>query len=293
MIMTGSSWIEISAEFPQEPADWSLAAGILADCGVTSSRVESQPPRIISCVAKVNGYEEAVEAIKESLKNIGAVRFTYLEIPELDWIATFKDHFKAQKLGKKLAIIPTWDQDTLFSNRIVIRLDPGQAFGTGDHPTTRMCLELLEEVKLDGKSVLDLGCGSGILSIAAKKLGAKSVLGSDIEPISVEIARENATNNNESIELMCSAGLDLIKERKFDVIISNIISATLIRLAPQIKECLVDKGAWIVSGIIESNWNDVEKVANQCGFMLIKKIVEGDWMAGHFSLGNSQVFDTE
>lgn len=282
--MVTASWIEISAEFESEPADWSYVAGILSDLGCPSSRIESFPPRIISCVSNIEGHEKKVAEIESEMIKAGAIKISLGEIPETDWIATFRDYFKARPIGNKLAIVPSWDDESHYPSRFEIRLDPGQAFGTGDHPTTRMCLELLETCELEGKTVLDLGCGSGILAIAAKKLGAAKVIGTDIEEMSTQTAITNAIENNAVVEFICGSGFECGLDSKFDVIVSNIISATLIRLTPEVRTHLKIGGQWIVSGIIAANWKDVEAASVQAGFSLETKFEEGDWNAGKFKL---------
>ncbi|RYG40520.1 50S ribosomal protein L11 methyltransferase, partial [bacterium] len=201
---------------------------------------------------------------------------------------------------------------------LAIVLDPGQAFGTGDHPTTRLCLELLEETDIEGLDVADVGCGSGILAIGAVMLGAKSVVANDIDPVAVEVARENAARNDIHVDWSVGEGVaglyadtpdgviteanneweqdetPLASERKpsvvarghieprFDVVVSNIISAILIRLAPDVADCLKPGGRWIVSGIIDQNWADVQKAAEASGFKLRAERHEDGWVAARF-----------
>jgi ribosomal protein L11 methyltransferase len=164
---------------------------------------------------------------------------------------------------------------------LVIVLDPGQAFGTGDHPTTRLCLELMEEIAIEGKQVVDIGCGSGILSVGACLLGAKNVLAIDIDPIAVEVAKENRELNQVVFDARAGAGLNGLKG-DWDVAISNIISATLVRIAGDVRDVLVDGGRWVVSGVIQDNWPDVRMAAELAGFEFIDKKEEDGWVAASF-----------
>ena len=177
---------------------------------------------------------------------------------------------------------PTWEEFASSPDDLSIVLDPGQAFGTGDHPTTRLCLELMENVAISGKTVLDIGCGSGILSIGACLLGAKTVLAIDIDPIAVEVAKENRELNGVTFEAIAGEGLSGLKG-DWDVAISNIISATLVRIARDVRDVLNDDSRWIVSGIIVDNWPDVKLAAEKAGFTLLERREEDGWVAATFS----------
>jgi ribosomal protein L11 methyltransferase len=181
---------------------------------------------------------------------------------------------------------------------VVIVLDPGQAFGTGDHPTTRLCLELLELADVPDARVADVGCGSGILSVAACKLGAAEVIANDVEPVAVEVARQNAELNQVQFLALVGEGIGpaidpttarldgwppLPEDAGFDVVVSNIISAILIRIARDIAAALVPGGRWIVSGIIEQNWPDVRAAAQSAGFTLREERHEDGWVAAMFN----------
>jgi ribosomal protein L11 methyltransferase len=177
---------------------------------------------------------------------------------------------------------PTWESfDALPGDKVIV-LDPGQAFGTGDHPTTRMCLEYLEMQVAPSNSVLDLGCGSGILAVGAKMVGAGETLAIDIDPIAVEVAKENITRNNVEVKTAVGDVLELQLESRWDIVVSNIISATLINLAPDAAYALRPGGKWIVSGIITQNWSDVKKAAEKSGFTYIEHREEDGWNAGVF-----------
>ena len=184
-------------------------------------------------------------------------------------------------------IQPSWEaaiqnpKSKIQNSDVIITLDPGQAFGTGDHQTTRLCLELLEQAEPRGKTVADIGCGSGVLAIAAAKLGAANVIATDIDEQSVEITRENVKLNDVQINAQLAAGFDAIDEPR-EIALSNIISATLIRLAPHAARVVKSRGKWIVSGIIEQNWPDVLAAAEQAGFELEQKMKEDEWVGATF-----------
>src|SRR5688572_27816077 len=183
----------------------------------------------------------------------GAERIVVDRVPEEDWSESWKQFFKPREVGKGFMVKPTWEAIGA-TDRAVIELDPGQAFGTGEHATTQLCLAMLEEAIEAGDSVIDVGCGSGILSIAAAKLGAK-VKATEIDPTAAQTAAENAARNGVSVEVLVCDGLPDGLDPA-DVVVSNIVSATIIRLAPAIARLTKEGGVWIASGIIPANLSD-------------------------------------
>jgi ribosomal protein L11 methyltransferase len=274
------NWIKVKAVFETAPADWSVCADIFDRHGCPGTLEEDNPPALSAYMAEVEGYELRLHNLLEDLKAFGSKVVETEIVPEEDWSSNWKQFFVTRKLGR-VVIRPTWEDYEPLDGEIVITLDPGQAFGTGDHPTTRLCLELMQEVQVSGLKVADIGCGSGILAIAAYKMGAASTVASDIDPQSVEIAKENAVLNDSEIEFIAQPGFDILSEPQ-DLIFSNIISATLIRLAPDAARFIKQGGIWIVSGIIEQNWNDVRQTAEQVDFELIKWKQEGEWIGAIF-----------
>jgi ribosomal protein L11 methyltransferase len=275
------NWIEITAELAEAPADWSLLISLFEEFGSPNTLQTDDPPTLVGSIVEAPGSEETVSKLRSELLEAGAQAVKTRVGAEEDWMDAFRKHFSARRIGKRLVIVPTWEKYQSEPEDLIITLDPGQAFGTGDHPTTRMCLELLEGAALAGKRVLDLGCGTGILSIAAVKLGAGEVLAIDIEPMSVEVSKENARKNQVAFEArvgsnVADAGVG------WDVVVSNIISATLISLAPAISEIVLPGGQWIVSGIIHDNWPDVRAAAARAGFELDRQLGDEQWTAAIF-----------
>lgn len=272
------SWIEVRARFSPAPEDWSPFIDLYDQHGIENTLEEGE--ELVGAIAGVDAGQTASQALREALLAAGAVEVNVQELPEVNWQEAWKQFFKPRRIGKRFLVRPTWEDTELEAGDLEIVLDPGQAFGTGDHPTTRGCLALLEEVQVEGRDVLDLGCGSGILAIGAHKLGAKSVVGVDIEPVSVEVARENAELNGVDIEFIAGAGLEALPaDLHYKLIVSNIISATLIRLAPDVSMRIPSGGDWIVSGILEGNWPDVLAAAEKNGFELKERRVEESWVA--------------
>ncbi len=280
------SWIEVKAIFAKAPEDWSPFIEIFGQHGCENTLQTDIPATLSAAVVEVSGAEAVVDALKSDLLSAGATSVESRSLVEDNWEENWKQFFKPRRVGKRFLVRPTWESFDLEAGDLEIVLDPGQAFGTGDHPTTRMCLELLEEYQKKGDTVADIGCGSGILAVGACKLGARRVVAIDIEPLSVEVAKENAILNDVEFEAIVGVGVQSLPSSghptpdaiEYDLVISNIISATLMSIAREIAPVVKPNGFWIVSGIIEANWPDVLSAANRAGFQLVKHIQEDDWI---------------
>ncbi|RYG37805.1 50S ribosomal protein L11 methyltransferase [bacterium] len=311
------SWIEVRARFAPLPVDTSPIVEIFRDHGIENTGEAAD--EIAGCLTEVAGAEDLAQALRLALLEAGAVEASVGPYEEKDWENEWKKYFHPRRIGRRFVIQPSWETEPAEAGDLVIVLDPGQAFGTGDHPTTRLCLELLEETDIEGLDVADVGCGSGILSIGAVMLGAKSVVANDIDPVAVEVAKENAARNNIEVDWSVGEGIAGLYaetpagviteanteweqdetplasrrnpsivarghiEPRFDVIVANIISAILIRLAPDVADSLKPGGRWIVSGIIDQNWADVQKAAEGAGFKLRAERHEDGWVAARFA----------
>lgn len=277
------SWIEVVAYFDQAPQDWSPYIDVFGQFGCENTLQTDTPPTLGAAVVEVDGSAQVVEALKTALLEAGVPRVESRPLVEENWEENWKQFFKPRRVGQRFLVRPTWEEVELGEGDVEIVLDPGQAFGTGDHPTTRMCLELLDEFMQADQKVADIGCGSGILSVGAAKLGAARVVAIDIDPISVEVSKENAKLNGVEFEALAGAGVQVLppaseESAKYDLVISNIISATLISVAREIAQVVRKDGFWIVSGIIEANWPDVKEAAERAGFRLEKQLQEDDWI---------------
>ncbi len=272
------SWIEVKATF--DPGqDLSPFVDVFGDFGIENTLEETNG--LTGCLVDVEGSASRIEELKTALLDIGALEVTSRDLVEDNWELAWRQFFKPRRIGKRFVVRPTWEEFESAPEDLVIVLDPGQAFGTGDHPTTRLCLELMEDVDIEGKQVVDIGCGSGILSVGACLLGAEKVFAVDIDPIAVEVAKENRELNGVNFDAVAGEGLIGLKG-DWDVAISNIISATLIRIAADVRDVLLDGGRWVVSGIILDNWPDVLIAAKRAGFELIDKKEEDGWVAASF-----------
>jgi ribosomal protein L11 methyltransferase len=200
-------------------------------------------------------------------------------IREESWRDAWKKHFGVQRIGKALVVAPSWVEYSLKAGETVIRIDPGMAFGTGQHPTTAMCLRALEDRVRPGASLLDVGCGSGILSIAAAKLGATGVLALDVDPLAVKATIENAAANAVSHIITAQEGTLVGGAGSFDLIAANISGLTIERLAPHFAASLNPGGALIASGFLEDAVAGL-RAAFEAQLLRVEEVVEeGVWRA--------------
>lgn len=277
------SWIQVTARLKEAPEDWSPFIDVFVRHGMENTLQTDHPPTVESCVVEVEGVPSILDALEADLLALGVAEVVRAPYVEQDWDQIWRLHFKPRRVGRRFLIVPSWEEIEPREDDWVIELDPGQAFGTGDHPTTRMCLELMEDAPIEGARVADVGCGSGILSIGACRMGAREVCAVDIEPVSVEVARENAERNGVSFRAVAGDGLFALPEGDpYDVVLSNIISAVLIRIAPDVAAEVRPGGAWVVSGVISDNWPDVLRAAERVGFHLQERREEDGWVAARF-----------
>lgn len=206
----------------------------------------------------------------------------YRLLREDDWAQAWKAHYQPLRIGRRLLIRPRWIDVAPADGDIVIALDPGMAFGTGTHPTTQLCLQALERVIQPGQVALDLGCGSGILSIAAVKLGARRLLALDIDAIAVAATRDNAIYNDVAKRITAQQGsLDSVRSaaRRFDLLIVNILARVIIQLAEQgLGEIVRPGGTALFSGIIDEQADEVAAALDRAGLSIVARQRHGDWL---------------
>ena len=227
-------------------------------------------------VAEALGHLQAFE-----LRGIGDLRTRMVH--EADWAEAWKSFFPVLRVGRRLVIRPTWRRHRARREDVVIALDPGMAFGTGLHPTTRLCLAALEPLAEDGRlddaRVLDVGCGSGILTIAAIRLGAASALGVDTDPIAIDATLANARRNRLGRRVRAREGSIPTGERPFDVVLANLIAGVLVPLAPDLYAELRPGGSLVASGIFVDREAVVRTAFLTAGLEPTDRSVDGDWIA--------------
>lgn len=229
---------------------------------------------------------EAVADVGEFL-DIGNADVSVRVIEEEDWANSWKKHFKPLRISLRTMICPSWDTcDTQDGVELIVKLDPGSAFGTGDHATTAMCAELLDNElasRETNRTVLDLGCGSGILSVIAAGLGAQKVDALDIDPVAVSVAKENCRVNNvlEIVNIETGVIYDLV-DRRYDIIAANIIADVIADIASEIPDKLNDGGVFITSGIIAEKKDFVLETCVSAGLKPVEIIERSGWVAMSF-----------
>jgi ribosomal protein L11 methyltransferase len=204
------------------------------------------------------------------------------ELGREDWTEQWKKGYDVRKVGRRIVIVPSWQKYSPKRNEIPVTMDPGMAFGTGLHPTTRLCLIALEKYLKTGNRVLDVGTGSGILAIAAVKLGANSVDALDIEPAAIDAAKRNLAENGVADRIKLHLGtLKELGKRipPADLVLVNILAYTIIRLLPELKAKLRSGGLLITGGILAEFLPDVESALKQEGFEVIEALQEEDWVS--------------
>ncbi|MFW6334749.1 MAG: 50S ribosomal protein L11 methyltransferase [Desulfosalsimonas sp.] len=200
-------------------------------------------------------------------------------IEEQNWAESWKDHFHPVKISEKIVVKPTWRQYRPEGGEIIVELDPGMAFGTGTHPSTALCLRLMERFMRPGFRVLDIGTGSGILLTAAAKLGAAALFGTDCDPVAVEVARQNLLLNgvSENIFRLETCNLADAFSGKADLAAANIMTETIVPMIPQIPGFLGPGGIFIASGILAESSQTVSQALEKSGLGVIEILTEGEW----------------
>ena len=290
-------WIEIAVTVTPELAD--LAASVLEDYGhqgVSVSRDDIQPDHwdegelpepsamIIRAYMVADDRAESARAqLDIALAARGLPLASYALVDDEDWAEAWKSHYHTTRIGRRIVIRPQWETYDPEPDDLVISLDPGMAFGTGTHATTRLCLMSLEDLMQPGLSVLDLGCGSGILAIAAAKLGASHILALDIDPMAAQITAENAAINGVSDTIIAQQGsLDTVRgsARRFDLLLANILARIIIEMCGQgLGDVVRPGGKAIFSGIINEQVEDVRAALTRTGYTVTFVRVEGDWVS--------------
>lgn len=236
--------------------------------------------------AKLGEVRIALAGLKAERQDCGTLLMTLEEIQDADWENNWKQYYKPMEIGDRLLIIPQWEEADP-GDRTPLYLDPGLTFGTGAHATTRLCLTALERLIHGGERVLDLGCGSGILSVAALRLGAGSAVAVDIDDKCRDAAAENAALNQIGPEAMTILTGDILTNAAlaerigggYDVVLANIVADVIIALAPRVRGFLKEGGTFLCSGIIEGRVEEVEAALSAAGVELRERREDNGWFA--------------
>lgn len=208
----------------------------------------------------------------------GLAQVTYKPVYPEDWENEWKKYFKPFRLGKNIVVKPTWEKFDVLDSDVVIEIDPGNAFGSGTHETTSLCIEALERHIKKGDDVIDIGCGSGILTIAAGLLGAQNVIGIDIDSVAVKTTKLNVEQNKLSHMTDVRQGdLLAVVDSKADIVVANIIAEIILILADDVQKVMKPDGLFIASGIIVNKLDEVVLKIKKCQMEIVETIVKGEW----------------
>jgi ribosomal protein L11 methyltransferase len=302
---TAGAWLELSVAADVEAVEAvSEILGRIAPGGTSvepafelveeglGARIDPNRPSIVRAYVPARdsaAAERAAAAAAEALGHLQAFglrpigELTTRIVHEADWAEAWKAHFPVMRIGRRIVVKPTWRDHAQLPDDVILDLDPGMAFGTGLHPTTRLCLIGLESVAerglLRGARVLDVGCGSGILAIAAAKLGAASVTGLDTDPIAVEATTANAARNGLQRRIVARAGSLPSGDAPHDLLLANLIASVLITLAGSLRDELRPRGTLLASGIFEDREADVRAAFEAAGLYVTERWIEGEWVA--------------
>ena len=229
------------------------------------------------------GVADTLVFLRERFDTLGIkAEISVSGVNEEDWANSWKAYYKPIKIGEKIVIVPAWEKYSASPEEIVVRMDPGMAFGTGTHETTRLVIKLLEKYVKNGALVADVGCGSGILAICASKLGAGECKAYDIDPVAVKVANENIKDSGLT-NVTCEVS-DLLKQvdrsgGAYDVICANIVADIIIRMMPDVGALMDENSVILASGIIVERSEDVISGFEQHGFKIVERIDENGWCA--------------
>lgn len=280
--------VEVSGQASSLVSDFLLGQGSL---GVAEDikegslyEVSAYFPMETNIALVIEELNQYLEILKESFPDIVIGSLTAEHIDQTSW-QVWKSVLKKIKVGKRVIIRPPWEQHAALENEIVIEINPSLAFGTGHHETTRLCIEAMERtLSLQNvKNLLDVGCGSGILSIAALKLGVKNIVGLDTDPIAISESRKNAKKNGVLDEIKFFCGYLQSAKGEYDLIVANVYIEPILLMKDELKLHLAPQGKLIISGIPHIRRDEAVRGLKAAGFELQDEFREGDWVALEFA----------
>ena len=279
--------LSVSVEDADEGTDQERP--LFGEPGMEPTEAAWDHSRVVALTNEDDDQAAIVAAAAEQIKLAALPKFTTRKVEEQDWVRLTQSQFAPIHIGKNIWVVPSW-HEAPDPDGLILELDPGLAFGTGSHPTTRLCMEWLEANPAPSKTVLDYGCGSGILAMVAKKVGAGEVVGVDIDPQAIESAADNAERNKCDIEFFLPDTFAQSRhaEQQFDIVVANILSSPLKLMAPMLSGRVAPGGALILSGVLARQADEV--AAAYAPFIKLGVWAEQDgWVALHGRLGSDAV----
>ncbi len=274
-------WAEISVDAEPQAGDAVSEALRRAGCDGVYMRDTLQPPQVTGYLPADDRLEARLDTLQlalQTLPSFGVVgagsELTLRTVEEADWANAWKAFYKPMRVGRRLVVTPPWETPTLQASDIPIIVDPGMAFGTGSHPTTQLCLAALEDYVRPAMRVADIGTGSGILAIAASKLGAGEVIATDNDPLAVRIAAENGVVNAAPLHTQ-----EAFPSGTYDLVVANILADVIIGMAEDLARLVKPDGVLIASGIIDTRETDVRFAVEGEGFAPLETRHSGEWVA--------------
>jgi ribosomal protein L11 methyltransferase len=278
-------WTEVTVRVPAESSEAVIAALLDAGSKGVSER-DDDPRQITGCLSMDDDLQDRLDILEDRLAMLpefdlsAPLDFNIRELDDVDWATAWKQHYKPLEIGERLVIKPSWESYLGDRSRAIVDLDPGMAFGTGGHPTTRLCLECLDRYVRPGMIVADIGTGSGILAIAAARLGAMTVHATDIDSLPRKIARENVTANTlDSTVIVHEMEGFNVEAQGCDLVVANILASVIVELLPSIRSRLNSEGLFIGSGIVEERLPDVMSALESEGFDPLEIRSDDIWRA--------------
>ena len=260
--------------------DWDFVEEEIFNSGYDGVIIKTYITEERDVTEDINLIKEKIDGLKEFGIDVGDAIVEISQVDEEDWANEWKKYYKPTKVGKKIVVKPSWEDYEKQEGDLIIELDPGMAFGTGTHETTSMCIRELENYVDETKTVFDIGCGSGILAIAAAELGAKEVVAGDLDEVAVKVSKENCEINHVSDKVVVKHGsLFEVVDSKADVIVANIIADIIKILAKDVSKFLKEDGVFISSGIILAKIDEVCEALEENGFEIVKVERLGEWSA--------------
>ena len=262
----------------QDPLAWDYMEKEVFDFGHEDVRVIGYFSSEEDINEKISEIEKRLDYVKSLGLDTGTLEIYKREVKQENWENEWKKYFNVQKVSDSIVIKPSWEEYTAKEGEKIIDIDPGMAFGTGTHETTRMCINAIEKYMNKGDSLIDIGCGSGILSIAAAHLGAEKVIAVDLDKLAVKVSKENVDLNgfSNTIDVRYGDLTDVIDE-KADVIVANIIADIIAKLSENIADFKKDGGYFISSGIINDKKDFVISKLKENNFDIIEENNDGEW----------------